>query len=1326
VTLQSFRMSKVVHAAEFFVVGGPVQPDRACYVERAADRTLETALRGHVSCCVVGARAIGKTSLMLRVARSLSRAGALTAIVDLGQLGARGEIADGERWMYAIAHRVVHDLEIEIDLATWWREQTALARTNRLADFFWEVVLTNTTAPVTVFIDEVEQALSLPFGHELLAAVEACHARRAREADYGRVSFALLGTAPITALPEQARPLELPDFTTEEAYVLALGFGGERAQAQALMDRVHAWTRGHPYLTQKVARGVTRKGGKLEDVERVVREQLLQPAASSGDPVLEHARASLMARTPAARQALKLLRRAAKGATVAAPVDAAVRSVLELSGVAVCEPAGTLRYRNRVAREVFGARWIKSVAPAGLRAWAAAAALVVLAAVGGYAYLNYLPLRYERVLTSADASAAAIDAAHRGLRRFPGFAERADRLLADALRRRSGRATNVAALVNADAQLRTLPGQSELADRLLAEFWLRKTATAAAAEQRDAALLFALRAAAGSGDTATAHAWVAELAGEDYRHLERTVRLPAAPVLWGVDWQSPAVLSLTTENAVARTPVVRGAASGVVPSIPRLSALRHALLERELRVEGEGSAGELELSVALAHPASGEIALTLTAPSGAQATLPLPQSNVASNESYVFAAQAGTPLAALADEERRGTWRLTLVDRRMDNIGALGGWGLRFGEEVWRDDPPEGIAIPDPQRTEAVTVAFSDDDAFAIVQPAEPGAIGSVALWNLALGRLERDFTLPLPPERVAINAGATRLLAATANVVTLWNVADGMTVARLATQMEFVLPPAFSSDGGYVAIAERVEESLPLYSLLRAEDGSLLASIEGDNRAERWWPGPGARYLALLGPSNALRIVDARNGKELERLQHARRVERVVPSPDGASLITVDDAGEIRVWRVDAAAGVTGRRLGAATPVDAVSFSSDGSRLAYSTPGGEIVVRDVASGARVLTLRGGDAAVTRTRIAPDGARLVTLHGERARLWSLPSGAATSERAADLDVASLGVGRDADLVALGLRTGQLRVGSGPNAVPAAVAFSDVGYFGHRGAVSALAVDAARGIAVTGGSDGIVRVWDLANTEPVTPVLAHSPARGGGSIVAVAVSADARWIASAAAGTVRLWSAADGGLVTELPFAGTTPTLAFAPDATSYAIGDRDGLRLVPIAPGAASARTLTAPAAITAFAFAPGGEYYAAGDALGNLQLGRVTTGASVGAIRALPSGVAWVAFGTDEVLLATTGGWLHSYAVGPDGVQALHDRRLALAFAPAPAFAALGEERLRIAGFDVMGPLRLLELDLGAAPNPAAPPLPEVLARDWPAALGLRLDDSGEPVFEP
>ncbi len=50
--------------------------------------------------------------------------------------------------------------------------------------------------------DAIERAIELPFGRELLAAIETCHERRTREPDYERLAFALAGVAS----RESARP----------------------------------------------------------------------------------------------------------------------------------------------------------------------------------------------------------------------------------------------------------------------------------------------------------------------------------------------------------------------------------------------------------------------------------------------------------------------------------------------------------------------------------------------------------------------------------------------------------------------------------------------------------------------------------------------------------------------------------------------------------------------------------------------------------------------------------------------------------------------------------------------------------------------------------------------------------------------------------------------------------------------------------------------------------------------------------------------------------------------------------------------------------------
>ena len=114
-------MSKAIHATEFYVVGGPVQPDRACYVERAADAALTAAVRARQLCCVLGARGTGKSSLMHRAARRLRESGELVATVDLVQIGVLAERDSGRGWGLGVAERVARELALDADVGPWWR-----------------------------------------------------------------------------------------------------------------------------------------------------------------------------------------------------------------------------------------------------------------------------------------------------------------------------------------------------------------------------------------------------------------------------------------------------------------------------------------------------------------------------------------------------------------------------------------------------------------------------------------------------------------------------------------------------------------------------------------------------------------------------------------------------------------------------------------------------------------------------------------------------------------------------------------------------------------------------------------------------------------------------------------------------------------------------------------------------------------------------------------------------------------------------------------------------------------------------------------------------
>jgi WD40 repeat protein/subtilisin-like proprotein convertase family protein len=1009
-----------------------------------------------------------------------------------------------------------------------------------------------------------------------------------------------------------------------------------------------------------------------------------------------------------------LLQKLCAGGSVAQPADAAVAERLWLSGAARVDERGKLRVRNRIIKELVAARWLKRKS-SGWRSAAAAAAVLAALAAGGYWYTQRLPVGDIETLTSVAAAPSEVEEAYRRLRDLPGFAQRADELWLDALGRQSRAATTLAAATEADKRLRELPGQDMTADRLLSDFWLRRAREQAHAEQRGAAILLAQRAAALPAAEPAAAAYLVELAGDDYLRLERTLRVASTPEYWHMLFTQGMLVTIDAEQRASRTPFGVAAGPAARGSAPvALTALEHASLTRAVDVEGEGTAGELELSLALHHEAAEELLVTLTAPSGAEAALGVPRIEGTLVQELSFRAARGSPLAQLADEGVRGTWRLTVVDRAEGNTGVFSGWALKFGDEAVRDESPELIDIPDPKRVETVNVQAVADRAVA--WPTSPGAIGSVALWNLGSGELAHDFTLAAAPSEVALDATGMRLFAATERAVYLWDTGDGSLVARIATQTEFVLPPVFSADGGYIAIAERVDGANPLFSVLRSADASLVATFEGPADAEGWELGPGARYVALQGPATVVRVLETRRGAERARLAHAEAVERLVHVADGSTLITVDRGGAIAAWQLaDAANGAPPRSLGRTAAPASVSASVDGRRLAYARGDGAITVLDVAARAELYRLRvPRSLPVTGTQLAADGLELVTQSGALVQAWSLPSKAVPPGNAplGDALPTALALDRSSDVLAVGLASGQLQLTSADGSSRAPLAF-----FGHRGPIAAVALNAARGLAATGGNDGIVRLWDVASGAPTVAVM--QPAAT--AVESVVLSADGQHVASAAGRIVRVAAAADGRVVTEVQAGGAVNAIAFAPDGATIAVADATGA--VVVAPfGAGRRTTVRLTAAAVALAFAPDGNRLAVADASGAITLVAAASGETEGEVRLSAHPIRWLEYSPDgSTLLVATDAWLHALAAA---TPALEPRLSKLVEWPAAATVTttISATTVGFAGVAIDGSLVSRVLDL-ATVEPATVAAAPLVARDWAAAFALRLNDNGEPV---
>ncbi len=1317
-------MSRVSQTGRFFAVGGAVQPDRPCYLERAADKALSQGIRDRQFCYILAPRASGKSSLMARTVRNLRAGGQLVAVVDLAQIGMGGEGAGGAeagRWSYSIAYRVLRELRLRVDLQSWWQTKSALAGEQRLAEFFWEVVLPNTSEPVTVFLDEIERAIGLPFAKELFGGIRSCYSGRTTEPELDRLNFVVLGeAAPRQLCPDvtispfvEGRRIELHDFSLEETYGLAPGFGDTRHGRVALRE-IFSWASGQPFLTQKIARGLARRGGMPSKLEGVLKNQFLRPGARRNEALLSHIRTFLTGRTRAQRQALALLGRVVKGETLLHDPGSLVQQVLFLSGVVGVREDGRLAFRNKLFERVFGRDWVTSALPFNWRRWSVAVTLVAALIGCSIWYVRYVPREHIETLSTATADFGAEMQAHDRLRRLPGFAGLADRLLASVMARRSREAQTFEDVERMDGVLRGLEGYADLADQLMDEYWVRRAEAAIGRERRDEALLLSARAATGMDEHARRLA--AGLVGDDYRSLVRSFRLSEAPARWEVDWQSEELALVDRDHRVRR---LRLASFGKMDFENRLTSLQHLPVSREIEVNEPGSAGAFQLRLTLDHPAAEELLATLQAPSGAQVSF-APRAD--SSGTFTIAAGGRSPLAILADENRRGVWRLTLVDRGVDSTGQLIRWGLYFAEEVrgW-EDQPQGLAISDPLRTDQVDVELSIDGRLAIAHPSRQSVVGAVSLWDLRTNSLVGDVQLDAEPEHVALTGDSSRILAVAQDRLELWDARAGALVSRVETQTGFLLPPALTDSGGHVVIAERLDGQDSLYSLLSTEDGELLSSVAGLAGVTEWMLGPDARYLVLIGPSRLVRVMDPRSGEVLRELPHRRDPVRLVAAATGDLLLSIDDIGNMYAWHLNGAASGSAQdvRIGQTGAPESVSIAADASRVAYQAPGRQVVVRGLTDRSAPMSFRvSQEGAPVRTRLAPDGSRLLTFNAQKFQLWRL----ADSEPAAGAETELTAVGLDPleGVAVLGFLDGHVGVIRNGQADIAVSDDPGVNFIGHQGSITSIAVNASADVIASGGSDGLVRTWELGSGAPTAPFMRHPL----GPVHAVTISSDGQWLASGAEFTARVWRAADGALVREVPVSGRVVSIAVDDHTHLLSVGDQDGNVFLSGVESVEPPGSVRVGTAATALAFGVGGSRLATGDAAGNVQLWDVRTLAAAGSGHAFAHPVRWLGFSGDgRFLLAQTDHWMHRFSVSGDGLALSGSRLLDAGMEAGAALLVPDGSRIRMIGGRAAGEPQFHELDMARLGVDPLPPDSVLLSRNWSRILGLRVGEGGEVV---
>lgn len=1320
----------------FYVVGGAVQPGRDCYIHRAADAELLQRLADGEYCYVLAQRQMGKSSLAAATAARLRALETGVAVVDLTQASAEDPTQNAGRWYYSIAYRICRDLRLRADLQAWWAERGGLTNLQRLREFFQEIVLAGTERPVTVFFDRVEATLAAPMALDLFACVRACYDARATNPEFGRLTFALLSSAAPRELVRsvQGSPFEiagrvpLTDFTAQEMAGLLAGLSTSAELAEEVNARVWSWTHGHPYLSQKVYRGLARRPDSelsAAVVDALVQTQFLAPRALHDDPHLAAIAAEILRGTKTRTARLNLYGRISKGIKVRAEPRSVPEQELTVAGLVVAMPNGELRVRNEIYARVFSTRWVNANLPIGVPSLAAAA--IVLAAIIAVPvwYSEYLPGPYIAALTAPQQDAQSAAAAFRSLHRLPGFAATAERLYTNYLRRSGLRATQLPDVQAVNAALTSLPGGDELAAELQATYWDRVTNRRMHAGDRDGALLAAIEAL--ERPTPVRRRRAGELVGPDYPNLLGTVHSDAAIQSLAADAGKATVTLLTTANAIDRWSV-----DGLRPVFVRRTAVTaEEHLPLELRRYFETVPRRPRVLLALQHSKPEQLDVRLRAPSGQEASLALTPANALGQATYAFDFSRYPELGALLAGTAQGSWTLLVTDTVTGVAGEVLAWDIvgapsaRLSDTVSVEQP-----IPEPRQIEAARVQLGAAGRLALAWPQRVANAGSLQVWDLdteaVVARL--PHTAALRDARFAL--GGRLILTLDGPLLRVWDTAKAASLGTIPFSGEDFTALAVARNGRFAAWAlpttDPAEQPvIVVWDLLALrETGRIVAASDMAALAVD----ASGQHLAQGGADNFLRVWSVQEGTLTREFVLSAPARALHFDGSGEWLAADDLSNTFRVWDLREVGAPVLERAG--TSRWQVGFGADSSVLifgAFDRPYETLFLRERRRGVTALRHPAIPDAERPSRRLPvmllERRDLVVTADAVAglKVWQLPAPASglRSESAIEPGVRSA-LTDNGGLVATGTRLQDLRLYAAGETDGLAFVAAESGAETQPVELVDLRFSAGRDWLAAAATDGRVHIWNTASGQPVLPPILHAD---GPALLARFVAAD-RYLVSASRLQVQVTDMQSGATVGRLRIQTDNPNVAYAPATGQLYVAD--GARGVvrwdwrsgssaPVVPGSR---------AVTRLAVTADGQRLVTAGADLQLRLWDLNAGQmlaetiqAAGEVDAL-----WLS-ANGRRLTVQAGHWLHTAAVTPAGIAHRYTRLLPsarLRVQPQPRGDTAVLLRPGGAGRPTVEPFALA--------TPAATALPgqaDVLRTYWRARLALDVRADGEIVQE-